>query len=161
MCGQAVLKPIQTATVGNTWHVNHTVSLLGFGVTRWSSAISTRVLQALSQPEPSQRHWSGADAGTAIWSSPSTLGTLREKKQKGLQNDKRSARASRTPSSRTSVDFFFLLSNSSSDRRTSCKRDITARIRISSYSRNICTAKPLDCRENYPALENFKLGLYF
>ncbi|GAA6086812.1 uncharacterized [Tachysurus ichikawai] len=67
-------------TVGNTWHII-TPSHSGFGVMRWSSVISTRVLQALSQPEPSQSHWSGAEAGTAIWSSPSTLGMLRGKKK--------------------------------------------------------------------------------
>lgn len=55
----------------------HTVSLPGFGVMRGSSVISTRVLQALSQPEPSQSHWSGANTGTAIWSSSSTLGMLK------------------------------------------------------------------------------------
>lgn len=78
----------------------HAVSHSDFGEMRWSSVISTRVLQALSQPEPSQSHWSGADAGTAIWSSPSTLGVLKKEKKGGFQYDKRPARPSQTPSSR-------------------------------------------------------------
>lgn len=101
LCGQAVLKSIQKKNSDSWEYVAdyHTVSLSGFCVMRWSSVISTRVLQALSQPEPSQSHWSGADAGTAIWSSPCTLGMLEEKK-KDLQYDKRPTRPFKTPSLR-------------------------------------------------------------
>ncbi|KAK2843050.1 hypothetical protein Q7C36_011265 [Tachysurus vachellii] len=99
-------------TVGNTWHII-TPSHSGFGVMRWSSVISTRVLQALSQPEPSQSHWSGAEAGTAIWSSPSTLGMLRGKKKEktpwscrtGLKPNIRAGKWTQMPHASEAVSF--------------------------------------------------------